>query len=98
MRQFSKCNWFQVHEIFTDALFWSPGLTTLKHHEDGLNSESSPSEASRYAIYFSQADYGESIHLLLGVPLTSNLYIKSTMNERLSQSIVQYMTNFIHFG
>ena len=89
---------FQIHEVFTDALFWSPGLATLLQHEDVQSSELDPAELSRYAIYFSQAKYGDGLNLLLGAPFITGFQHKNGMDRRLSQSLIQYMANFIHFG
>ncbi|KAH9285658.1 Neuroligin-1 [Echinococcus granulosus] len=90
----------QIYEIFTDALFWTPGLATLRQHEteQEQSSEFSSAGSSRYVVHFSRAGYGDDLNLLLGAPFVSSLHLKSSMKRRLSQSLIQYATNFIHFG
>ncbi|KAM7541555.1 hypothetical protein Aperf_G00000035184 [Anoplocephala perfoliata] len=91
----------KINEIYTDALFWSPGLATVRYHESGQEQQSSEfgsTESSRYVIHFSQAGYGDDLSLLLGAPFTSSFHLKSGLNRRLSQSLIQYITNFLHYG
>ncbi|EUB63864.1 Neuroligin-3 [Echinococcus granulosus] len=90
----------KIYEIFTDALFWTPGLATLRQHEteQEQSSEFSSAGSSRYVVHFSRAGYGDDLNLLLGAPFVSSLHLKSSMKRRLSQSLIQYATNFIHFG
>ncbi|KAL5962634.1 Neuroligin-1, partial [Taenia solium] len=90
----------KIYKIFTDALFWTPGLATLRQHETGQeqSSEFGLAGSPRYAVHFSRADYGDDLNLLLGAPFISTFNLKSSTNRRLSQSLIQYITNFIHFG
>ncbi|VDK42423.1 unnamed protein product [Taenia asiatica] len=90
----------KIYKIFTDALFWTPGLATLRQHETGQeqSSEFGLTGSTRYVVHFSRADYGDDLNLLLGAPFISTFNLKSSTNRRLSQSLIQYITNFIHFG
>ncbi|VDL19173.1 unnamed protein product [Hymenolepis diminuta] len=92
----------KINEIYTDALFWSPGLATLRQHESGQEQQSSefdpPLESIRHVLHFSQARYGDDLNLLLGAPFISSFHLKSSLNRRLSQSLIQYISNFIHYG
>ncbi|KAL5112024.1 Neuroligin-1 [Taenia crassiceps] len=90
----------KMYKIFTDALFWTPGLATLRQHETGQkqSSEFGSAVSSRYVVHFSQADYGDDLDLLLGAPFVSTFNLKNSVKRRLSQILIQYATNFIHFG
>uniref|UniRef100_A0A0R3T8P1 COesterase domain-containing protein n=1 Tax=Rodentolepis nana TaxID=102285 RepID=A0A0R3T8P1_RODNA len=74
----------------------------LRQHESGQKrqiSELDPQlEPLRHVIHFSQAGYGDDLNLLLGAPFISNLHLRNSLTRRLSQSLIQYIVNFIHYG
>ncbi|VDM18643.1 unnamed protein product [Hydatigera taeniaeformis] len=80
----------KIYKIFTDALFWTPGLATLRQHETGQeqNSEFGSPGSSRYAVHFSRAGYGDDLNLLLGSPFLSVFQLKTNIKRRVSNPVL----------
>uniref|UniRef100_A0A5K3EYF9 COesterase domain-containing protein n=1 Tax=Mesocestoides corti TaxID=53468 RepID=A0A5K3EYF9_MESCO len=78
----------KIQEVFTDALFWSSGVATLRQHCSGQEQSSAfgSTEPSRYAIHLSHAAYGDDLDLLLGVPFTSAYSPRGIVDRLISQS------------
>ncbi|VDD81526.1 unnamed protein product [Mesocestoides corti] len=90
----------KIQEVFTDALFWSSGVATLRQHCSGQEQSSAfgSTEPSRYAIHLSHAAYGDDLDLLLGVPFTSAYSPRGIVDRLISQSFIHFLANFIYSG